>query len=33
VHGIWVNGVKIHDGKRYVELERGPGMVLDKFER
>jgi N-acyl-D-amino-acid deacylase len=33
VHGIWVNGVKIHDGKRYVELERGPGTVLDKFER
>jgi N-acyl-D-aspartate/D-glutamate deacylase len=33
VHGVWVNGVKIHDGKRYVELERGPGMVLDKFER
>jgi N-acyl-D-amino-acid deacylase len=33
VHGVWVNGVKIHDGNRYVELERGPGMVLDKFER
>ena len=33
VHGVWVNGVKIHDGTNYVELERGPGQVLDKFDR
>ena len=33
VHGVWVNGVKIHDGRGYVELERGPGQVLDKFDR
>jgi N-acyl-D-aspartate/D-glutamate deacylase len=33
VHGVWVNGVKIHDGCGYVELERGPGQVLDKFDR
>ena len=31
VHGVWVNGVKVHDGKNYVQLERGPGQVLDKF--
>ena len=31
VHGVWVNGVKVHDGKAYVELEHGPGQVLDKF--
>ena len=31
VHGVWVNGVKVHDGKEYVQLERGPGQVLDKF--
>jgi N-acyl-D-amino-acid deacylase len=31
VHGVWVNGVKVHDGKGYVALERGPGQVLDKF--
>ena len=31
VHGVWVNGVKVHDGKEYVALERGPGQVLDQF--
>jgi N-acyl-D-aspartate/D-glutamate deacylase len=31
VHGVWVNGVKVHDGSRYIELARGPGHVLDKF--
>lgn len=33
VHGVWVNGVKIHDGTNYIELERGPGHVLDQFDR
>jgi N-acyl-D-amino-acid deacylase len=33
VHGVWVNGVRIHDGKRYIDMERGPGAVLDKFDR
>jgi N-acyl-D-amino-acid deacylase len=33
VHGVWVNGVQVHDGKHYIELERGPGAVLDKFDR
>ncbi|MDB5804436.1 MAG: hypothetical protein JWN73_1758 [Betaproteobacteria bacterium] len=32
VHGVWVNGTKIHDGKNYVELQRGPGQVLDRFD-
>ncbi len=32
VHGVWVNGVKIHDGKNYVKLGRGPGQVLDRFD-
>jgi N-acyl-D-amino-acid deacylase len=32
VHGVWVNGVKIHDGKNYVKLDRGPGQVLDRFD-
>jgi N-acyl-D-aspartate/D-glutamate deacylase len=31
MHGVWVNGVKIHDGKNYVKLARGPGRVLDRF--
>jgi cytosine/adenosine deaminase-related metal-dependent hydrolase len=32
VHGVWVNGVKVHDGQDYVELERGPGAVLTQFD-
>ncbi len=27
VHGVWVNGVQVHDGRRYT-LDRGPGEVL-----
>ncbi len=33
VHGVWVNGVKVHDGKNYVELEHGPGAVLTQFSQ
>ncbi len=32
VHGVWVNGVLIHDGSRYIEHARGPGQVLDRFD-
>ena len=32
VHGVWVNGVLIHDGKNYVEHAKGPGQVLDRFD-
>jgi N-acyl-D-aspartate/D-glutamate deacylase len=31
VHGVWVNGVQIHDGRDYLPLESGPGAVLDRF--
>jgi N-acyl-D-aspartate/D-glutamate deacylase len=31
VHGVFVNGVRVFDGKDYVRLARGPGQVLDKF--
>jgi len=31
VHGVWVNGVKVHDGQDYVNHDRGPGKVLDHF--
>ena len=31
VHGVWVNGVKVHDGQDYVAHEHGPGAVLDHF--
>jgi N-acyl-D-amino-acid deacylase len=31
VHGVWVNGVQVHDGANYAQLEHGPGAVLDRF--
>ena len=31
VHGVWVNGVKVHDGHNYVDHPQGPGQVLDHF--
>ncbi|MDA1117730.1 MAG: amidohydrolase family protein [Proteobacteria bacterium] len=33
VHGVWVNGVQVHDGQDYAPLERGPGRVLREFGR
>ena len=32
VHGVWVNGIQVHDGRKYAQLERGPGAVLDRFD-
>jgi len=32
VHGVWVNGVQVFDGRDYVKLDAGPGQVLDRFE-
>jgi N-acyl-D-aspartate/D-glutamate deacylase len=31
VHGVFVNGVRVFDGKDYVRLNKGPGQVLDRF--
>jgi N-acyl-D-aspartate/D-glutamate deacylase len=31
LHGVWVNGVQVHDGRGYLPLERGPGQVLTEF--
>jgi hypothetical protein len=33
VHGVWVNGVRVHDGRDYAALEHGPGRVLREFGR
>jgi N-acyl-D-amino-acid deacylase len=33
VHGVWVNGEQVFDGKRYAALDSGPGEVLRRFER
>ena len=32
LHGVFVNGVQVHDGVDYIELERGPGEVLSEFK-
>jgi hypothetical protein len=32
VHGVWVNGVQVHDGKDYVRMEHRPGQVLTEFD-
>jgi N-acyl-D-amino-acid deacylase len=31
VHGVWVNGVQVHDGKDYLGDGPGPGEVLTHF--
>jgi hypothetical protein len=31
VHGVWVNGVQVHDGRGYLPLDRGPGTVLRDY--
>lgn len=34
VHGVWVNGAQVHDGKAYLPVrDRGPGRVLTEFSR
>ncbi|MEY2804505.1 MAG: hypothetical protein RL657_1841 [Pseudomonadota bacterium] len=32
VHGVWVNGVMVHNGRQHQVLNRGPGHVLDRFD-
>jgi N-acyl-D-aspartate/D-glutamate deacylase len=31
LHGVWVNGTQVHDGRDYLPLPRGPGQVLTQF--
>ncbi len=31
VHGVWVNGVQVHDGKDYLAPAERPGQVLAEF--
>jgi N-acyl-D-aspartate/D-glutamate deacylase len=32
VHGVWVNGVPVFDGRGYAALDSGPGEVLRQFD-
>ena len=31
VHGVWVNGVEVFDGRDYTRPETAPGRLLDRF--
>jgi len=31
LHGVWVNGAQVHDGRDYLPLDAGPGHVLRRF--
>ena len=31
VHGVWVNGEQVHDGRDYIAMDGGPGQVLTEF--
>lgn len=31
LHGVWINGSQVHDGKDYREVRRPPGRVLTDF--
>lgn len=32
VHGVWVNGVQVHDGRNYLAPAQRPGQVLTDFD-
>jgi N-acyl-D-aspartate/D-glutamate deacylase len=32
VHGVWVNGLRVFDGEKYVARQYGPGQVLKSFD-
>ena len=32
VHGVWVNGLQVFDGAKYIRRQSGPGMVLRNFD-
>ena len=32
MHGVWVNGEQVWDGKNYTDPEQSPGEILDRFD-
>jgi N-acyl-D-amino-acid deacylase len=32
VHGVWVNGLRVFDGAKYIRRQSGPGMVIKNFD-
>jgi N-acyl-D-amino-acid deacylase len=32
VHGVWVNGLRVFDGAKYIRRQSGPGSVIKNFD-
>jgi N-acyl-D-aspartate/D-glutamate deacylase len=32
VHGVWVNGLQVFDGAKYIRRQSGPGVVIRTFD-
>jgi N-acyl-D-amino-acid deacylase len=32
LHGVWVNGLQVFDGAKYIRRQSGPGMVIRTFD-
>src|SRR5687768_702241 len=32
VHGVWVNGLRVFDGAKYIRRQSGPGRVIKNFD-
>jgi N-acyl-D-amino-acid deacylase len=32
VHGVWVNGLQVFDGVKYIRRQSGPGVVIRNFD-
>jgi len=32
VHGVWVNGLRVFDGQKYIRRQSGPGAVIRTFD-
>jgi N-acyl-D-amino-acid deacylase len=32
VHGVWVNGLRVFDGAKYIRRQAGPGAVIKNFD-
>jgi len=32
VHGVWVNGLRVFDGEKYIRRQSGPGAVIRTFD-
>jgi hypothetical protein len=32
VHGVWVNGLRVFDGAKYIRRQSGPGTVIRTFD-